>query len=75
MKIHRESIIEVTVYDGALKVWRILNLNTGSIYSMRYETEEIARDSIEEGDIRGGKIVVGCTFRDLALFRDSTISS
>jgi len=45
-------IYETAVYCGRLKEWRVLNLNTGTIYSMRYETEDEALASIDHGKKR-----------------------
>lgn len=42
-------IIETAVYDGRLKEWRVLNLYSGSVYSMRFDTQEEALASIEDG--------------------------
>ena len=51
-------IREVPVYDGRYKQWRVLNLSTGTIYSMFYETEDDARHSIEHGEKRGDALVL-----------------
>ena len=45
------------VYCGALKVWRVLNLNTGTVYSMHFNSEKEAIASIQEGEIRAGATV------------------
>ncbi len=50
-------IYETLVYCGRLKVWRILNLNSATVYSMEYETEELARADIKDGEKRGDRIV------------------
>lgn len=51
-------IYEMPVYCGKQKEWRILNLNTGTVYSCAYETEEAAANSIENGKQRCGSLVV-----------------
>lgn len=43
-------IWETTIYDG--KVWRVLNLNTGVVYSTEYVTETDARHAIPDGEER-----------------------
>jgi hypothetical protein len=50
-------VLECPVYDGAGKVWRVLNLNTGTVYSNAYETVHAARKSIAVGEVRGGLTV------------------
>ena len=60
-----KRIYEVPVYCGSQKVWRILNLNTGTIYSMDYDTEEQAFANIEEGEQRGDHIVRGLHLIDV----------
>lgn len=50
-------IIETVVYCGRLKVFRVLNLNTGTVYSVDYDTHLLAQDSIEHGSIRDGQVV------------------
>jgi hypothetical protein len=52
-----KSIYEVPVYCGRLKEWRVLNINTGTVYSCAFKTEEKAFRSIQDGGERGGKIV------------------
>lgn len=51
-------IYEVPVYDGAKKVWRVLNVNSGTIYSKEFETAEEAYDSINDGEKRGEQQVI-----------------
>lgn len=63
-----DRIIEAVVYDGAIKVWRVLNVLTGTVYSTQYDTKEDARASIKDGEIRSGKTVVGCYYNQLSLF-------
>jgi hypothetical protein len=50
-------IYETVVYCGRTKVWRVLNLNTGTVYSLDYEEKQQAIDSIEDGKERAGYIV------------------
>lgn len=52
-----EYIYEVPIYDGALKNWRILNLNTGTFYSMKYATQNEAVADIEHLTERAGTTV------------------
>jgi hypothetical protein len=47
MKDKREIIYEMPVYCGAMKVWRVLNLHSGTIYSMNFPTFEKASKSIK----------------------------
>jgi hypothetical protein len=51
------NIHEVPVYDGKTKVWRILNISTGTIYSGDDPTEEAALRAIEDGKQRAGATV------------------
>lgn len=48
---------ETTVYDGRYKVWRVLNLNSGTVYSNDHESKEAAAASIEHNTFRAGYIV------------------
>lgn len=50
-------IYEVVIYDGGLKVWKVMNITTGSLYSFEYNTFEEAEASIEDGKGRVGKVV------------------
>lgn len=50
-------IFEMPVYDGRTKEWRILNLNSGTVYSGTDETEEAASNAIEDGSKRAECIV------------------
>lgn len=59
-------IYEVPVFDGQWKGWRLLNLNTGTVYSgVEYETKELAAKSIEDGQLRDGAIVKRVTLDDI----------
>ena len=60
-----KNIYEMPVYCGRLKEWRILNLNTGTIYSMSYETEENAKKDISVGEIRGNRPVVAVSLEQV----------
>jgi hypothetical protein len=51
-------IYEIPVYCGRQKHWRVLNLNSGTVYSTDYQTEEEALGSIEAGSEGSGKTVV-----------------
>jgi hypothetical protein len=53
----RKYIYEMPVYCGRMKEWRILNINTGSIYSVSYKTEAEAEKDIISGEIRANKEV------------------
>ena len=52
-------ILETVVYCGREKKWRILNLNTGTVYAKEFEKHEMVKaiDSIEHGTLRGGLLV------------------
>lgn len=54
-------ILEMAVYCGRLKVWRILNINTGTIYSVDYPEKEQAEAAIEHGTLRSDAVVVRVT--------------
>jgi hypothetical protein len=58
-------IYEMVVYCGARKVFRILNISTGSVYCMEYETQAEAEAHIEDGQYRNGKIVKLVNIADL----------
>ncbi len=60
-----ETIWEVPVYCGARKVWRVLNLSTGTVYNYDDETQAEAIASIEEGAMRAAKIVRGTTLHEI----------
>jgi len=49
-------IYETPVYCGRTKVWRVLNLNTGTVYSSEYESRAKAMESIEVGVFRGAVV-------------------
>lgn len=51
-------IFEIPVYDGSQKVWRVLNITSGTVYSPEYETEDEANAAIEDGTKRAGSFVV-----------------
>lgn len=54
----QEFIYETSIKEGVgLVPWRVLNLNTGQLYSAYYATEQQALNSIKHGDIRNGKTV------------------
>lgn len=50
-------ILETVVFDGSQKVWRILNLNTGTVYASEFDEQVKAIDAIEHGQIRDGQKV------------------
>lgn len=58
-------ILEMPVYDGAAKVWRILNLLSASVYRMEFETEEKARAAIADGETRMDMTVRGIDCRNV----------
>jgi len=43
-----DNIYETVVYDGRTKEFRILNLSTGTVYSMGYEKRHKAEQAAEE---------------------------
>lgn len=47
-------IYECPVYCGRLKEWRVLNLSSGTVYSVGYKTFEEASDSIDTIHKRNG---------------------
>lgn len=53
-----KHIYETVVFDGAMKVWRVWNITTGTVYSNSYETETEAYSDIEDGAVRGDAKVV-----------------
>lgn len=59
-------IYEMPVFDGGTKVWKILNLTTGSIYSKDYKTEQLASDAIEHGQNRANATVCRIDLRELS---------
>ena len=67
-------ILETVVYDGAIKVWRVLNLNTGTVYSMHYDSQVEALNSIEDGAMRAGQLVKRVPLRDLKVFAEEGLS-
>lgn len=54
----RGCIHEVPVYDGRYKVWRVLNVTTGTVYSEEHQSEYLASQSIEAGQPRNGHVVL-----------------
>lgn len=52
------KIYETVIYDGALKVWRVWNITTATVYSNSHKTEKEAYASIEDGATRGGNTVI-----------------
>jgi hypothetical protein len=52
-----DKIYETVVYCGRMKEYRILNLTTGSIYSMSYEDSGSAFKDINDEEMRFGKRV------------------
>ena len=61
-----KEIHETPVYCGAMKVWRILNVNSGTLYSMEYDTEEQALNGIKAGEVRNNKTVKLWSILDVA---------
>jgi hypothetical protein len=59
-------IVETVVYDGSEKVWRVLNVSTGTVYAGVHPSRESAERSIEEGELRAGYIVRHVPFRALS---------
>lgn len=68
-------IYEMPVYCGRQKEWRILNLNTGTVYSNSYETEEEAINSIKIGEERAGSKVVALELFDVKEILDAAEKS
>lgn len=67
------KIYECPVYDGRTKEWRILNLNSGTVYSSEFNTEEEASLAINEGVFRSKKsaqVVQKTTIKELRLLLD-----
>lgn len=58
-------IYETAVYCGRTKVWRVLNLNTGTVYSVEYESRSLALASIEDGTVRGSAVVKCLTLQEI----------
>ena len=61
--MHR--IYETPVYDGRTKVWRILNLNSGSVYSTEYPSQVDALNIIEGGTVRAGAVVTHISLAEI----------
>lgn len=66
-------IYEVPIYDGALKNWRILNLLSGTFYSMSYDTFEEANANIDE-EMRAELRVKKVTLQQIVEALNATIS-
>lgn len=58
-------IYETVIYDGALKNYRVLNLNTGTFYSMSFDSFEIANQAIKNGETRAGQTVKRTELREI----------
>ncbi len=70
----QDYIYEAVVYDGAMKYWRILNLNSLTVYGTHYDTREEADAAIKDGEERAGKIVKKVWLqRPVAEFRNTTV--
>lgn len=67
----KRFVYEMAVYCGAMKVWRVLNINTGTIYSTNFETMRLAEDSIKEGEVRGSWTVKKVTLMDVFMGLDN----
>ena len=63
-------IYEIPVYCGSQKHWRVLNLNSGTVYSSNYQTEQEAIASIEAGSERSGKTVVALSVPEVRRILD-----
>lgn len=62
----KKFIYEMAVYCGRTKVWRVLNINTGTVYSSEFGTIGEANASIEDGEPRAGLIVKRVTLNEVA---------
>jgi hypothetical protein len=62
----KRYIFETVIYDGGMKEWRILNLNTGSFYSMHFSTFDKAKESVAVGEMRSGLEVKFIEVHDIA---------
>lgn len=62
-----DYIFELPVYDGAQKVFRVLNLATGTVYSNEHNTLNEAIKGIEDGKIRAGCEVKFVTLEEINL--------
>lgn len=58
-------IFETAVYDGRNKTWRTLNINTGTVYTMDYGSQEAALNAIENGVNRAGMTVKRVRLSDI----------
>lgn len=53
----KNFIYEIIVFDGQTKDWRVLNLNTGTIYTTGHKSYELALSAIRINEKRGDFIV------------------
>jgi hypothetical protein len=58
-------IYETVVYCGRMKHFRILNINTGTVYASDFPTRKEAEDAIEDGKERAGCIVYRVTMTNI----------
>mgnify|MGYP000381981794 CR=1 FL=1 len=61
------KIYETVVFDGSIKTFRILNLTTGTVYSMNFDTFEEADKAIKRGEVRGQCTVDAVELKDIQL--------
>jgi len=64
------NIYEMVVFCGRTKVFRILNISTGSLYSMDFKTQKEAEDAIDSEKERNGKTVQRVSLGDLRIILD-----
>ena len=74
LEIPVNTIYETAVYCGRTKVWRILNLNTGTIYVEEFKTNALALAAIEDGTVRGASVVQMIPLVDIVKTLDNTNS-
>jgi hypothetical protein len=67
-------IVEVAVYDGRYKTWRILNVTTGSVYASDFATKDVANTAIEHGTERAGYVVRRITLGQIQAIFDGAPS-
>lgn len=60
-----KSVYETVVYDGATKVFRVLNINTGLIYNMNFKDKAKAEAAIDDGCIRYDMTVKSVSLSDV----------